>query len=145
MSQKYRQQGYQDSASRTSEPRRSPRSSVSREGPRSPRMPGMRKVVKCANCGTAVSTKLSEITSLTQCPKCSSDLHSCKNCAYFDPSARFECSQPISQRVSPKDRSVDCEFFEIRSSVEKITTSNTGQKANPADARDAFENLFKKL
>lgn len=142
MSQKYRQQGYQDSNRETPEPRRSPRSSVAREGPRSPRMPGMRKVVKCANCGTVVSTRLSEITPSSQCPKCSADLHSCKNCAYFDPSARFECSQPIQVRVSPKDRRADCEFFEIRSSVEKITTSS---QTNPAEARSAFENLFKNL
>ena len=145
MTQKYRQQGYQDFDRKESEPRRSPRSSVSRDGPRSPRMPGLRKVVKCSNCGTAVSAKNSdEITSESQCPKCSADLHSCKNCAYFDPGVRFECSQPIPQRVSPKDKSVDCEFFEIRSSVEKITTSSQA-KADPTDARDAFENLFKKL
>ena len=141
MTQKYRQQGYQDFDRKESEPRRSPRSSVSRDGPRSPRMPGLRKVVKCSNCGTAVSAKNSEITPESQCLKCSADLHSCKNCAYFDPAERFECSQPISQRVSPKDRGVDCEFFEIRSSVEKITTSV--QKTDPVDARDAFENLFK--
>jgi hypothetical protein len=142
MSQKYRQQGYQDFDRKVSEPRRSPRNSASREGPRSPRMPGMRKVVKCANCGTAVSPKLGEITPAVQCPKCSADLHSCKNCAYFDPGARFECSQPITQRVSPKDKSADCELFEIRSSVEKITTSSQA-KVDPTDARDAFENLFK--
>ncbi len=138
MTRKYRQQGYQDSPGRT-EPRRRERSAVSREGPRSPKMPGLRRVIKCAMCGGKLPLSFDEVRLTSQCTRCSADLHSCKNCVFFNPTSRFECEQPISGRISPKDKRADCEFFEIRSSVEKITT-NTQTTVDP---RQAFENLFK--
>ena len=62
-------------------------------------------------------------------------------CVHFDPSSRFECRQPVPARVSPKDALNVCTFYEIRQSVERETTSG-GVRAN--NARQAFENLFKK-
>lgn len=140
MSRKYRQPGYQ---SNSNEPRRRPRQdrSVSREGPRSPKMPGLDRVVKCSICGSKLPLTMDEVTYTTECPSCSGDLHSCKNCVYFNPAARFECEQPITARISPKDKRADCEFFQIRSTVEKVTSSS---RIDPGNARDAFENLFKK-
>jgi len=138
MSRKYRQQGYQDSAGR-SEPRRREKSTVSREGPRSPKMPGLGRVIRCAMCGGRLPLSFDEVRLDSQCPSCSADLHSCKNCVFFNPTSRFECEQPIAGRISPKDKRAHCEYFEIRSSVEKITT-NTQTTVDP---RQAFENLFK--
>jgi hypothetical protein len=137
MSRKYRQQGYQDSVkektvSKDTQPR------VQREGPRSPQMPGMQRVVKCSACGSRLSTE-DPIEYASQCPKCNSDLHCCRNCVNFNPTARFECAEPIPNRISPKHTRAQCEFFRIRETVEKITTSNSGA----VDPRDAFENLFK--
>ncbi|MFZ0429738.1 MAG: hypothetical protein WAO20_16600 [Acidobacteriota bacterium] len=82
----------------------------------------------------------------SQCPQCSADLHSCKNCVFFNPASRFECEEPIPQRISPKDKRADCTFFEIRSTVEKITSSATASpvQTGPQDPREAFENLFKR-
>ena len=140
MSRKYRQQGYQDNEE-TRERTRAPRPSTFREGPRSPRMPGMKKTTKCAMCGTVLPPSFGEISYLSRCPSCGSDLHCCKNCVHFDPASRFECSQPIPKRISPKDKRADCEFFDIRSTVEKIVSSSQDR---PVDARAAFENLFKK-
>ena len=79
---------------------------------------------------------------LGQCPKCGFDLHACKQCEHFDPSSRFECSQPIPERISPKDKRNDCTFYSIRVRLEKETSSKQAQRPN--DARQAFENLFKK-
>lgn len=143
MSRKYRQPGYQDHDRNGEESasRRSERPRTFRDGPRSPRMPGMQRVIKCAMCGKRLPPGLDEITYATQCPECAADLHTCKNCVFFNPAARFECEQPIPKRVSPKDRRNDCEFFEVRSTVERETTSG---KLSPADARQAFENLFKR-
>jgi len=75
------------------------------------------------------------------CSKCGLALHSCKMCVHFDPSSRFECRQPIPARVFPKDGPNHCSFYEIRQAVERETTSG-GVRAT--DARQAFENLFKK-
>ena len=35
----------------------------------------------------------------SRCPKCGADLHTCRNCRHFDTAARFECSQPIKERM----------------------------------------------
>lgn len=140
VSRKYRQQGYQDEPSRPSAERR-PRGRKKGEGPRSPLMPGFHKVIRCSLCGHRLPQSLSDIETSTTCPKCEACLHSCKNCVYFDPASRFECTRPINQRTSRKDEGNQCEEFEIRTTVEKVVT---GAVANPQDARDAFENLFKK-
>ena len=79
--------------------------------------------------------------SAAKCPKCGFELHSCKQCAYFDPSSRFECSQPIPERIPRKDARNDCTFYAMRVMVEK-ETSTPGAKVQ--DARQAFDNLFKK-
>jgi len=84
-------------------------------------------------------TQLSE--PLGQCPKCGFELHSCKQCANFDPSSRFECMQPVPERIAKKDARNECSFFSISVRVEKQTS--TGSAAGPNDARRAFDNLFK--
>ena len=140
MSRKYRQQGYQDAPSDSSGKRRSqPRGH--REGPKSPQMPGVQEVRRCSICGAKLSQSLTDVQVLSKCPKCNAALHSCKHCVFLDPTKRFECSEPITERISPKDAQNKCQYFEFRTTVEKVVT--TGSQ-DPQDVRDAFENLFKK-
>jgi hypothetical protein len=108
-------------------------------GPRPLNMPGTRTVSRCAECG-ALLENLSE--TLGQCRKCGFELHSCKQCEHFDPSSRFECNQRIPERIFPKDKRNECSFFSMRVRLEKETSSKPAQRPN--DARQAFENLFKK-
>jgi hypothetical protein len=139
---KYRQRGYQDSGREPQKKLEQPAGPSRKDttyGPRPLNMPGTRTVSRCAQCGTL----LQSITEpLGQCPKCGFDLHSCKQCEHFDPSNRFECNQPIPERISPKDKRNDCSFYSMRVSLEKETSSKG--MARPNDARQAFENLFKK-
>ena len=76
-----------------------------------------------------------------RCLKCGFELHSCKQCSYFDPSSRFECTQPIPERIRKKDARNECTFYSISVRVEKQTS--TGASSRPNDARKAFDNLFK--
>ena len=140
MSKKYRQQGYQDDSSEQQGKSR-PQPRAQREGPRSPQMPGFHLVRRCAMCGAQLPRSFSDIEVSSQCPKCDAALHTCKNCVNLDPASRFECSQPITERISPKDVQNDCRYFEGRTTVEKMTTTGS-QK--PENARDAFDDLFKK-
>ncbi len=137
---KYRQRGYQDSGR---EPQKKlekpPPKKDNTFGPRPINMPGTRTVSRCAECG-ALLQNLAE--PLGQCPKCGFHLHACKQCEHFDPSSRFECNQPIPKRISPKDKRNDCSFYSMRVMIEKETSSKPAQRPN--DARQAFENLFKK-
>jgi hypothetical protein len=148
---KYRQHGYQD---RDREPRGEPKSEQPRKapaerksgppkwdhalGPKPVNLPGTRAVSRCAQCGTV----LQGMTSDGKCPKCAFELHSCKQCTYFDPGSRFECMQPVKERVAKKDARNECGSYEIRVTREKETS--TPASLRPSDARAAFDNLFKK-
>jgi hypothetical protein len=147
---KYRQHGYQD-RDREDKPRKEsgeksgqkppPVPPARRDysmGPKPVNMPGTRDVSRCAQCGTV----LTSIPPTGLCPKCSFELHSCKQCMYFDPGSRFECMQPVPERVAKKDTRNNCTFYEIRVTREKETS--TPASLRPNDARQAFENLFKK-
>jgi hypothetical protein len=140
---KYRQHGYQDH-DREDKPRPGSGEKEIREKP-APIPParrdyslGPKPVSRCAQCGTV----LQAIPPTGLCPKCGFELHSCKQCMYFDPGSRFECMQPIKERIAKKDVRNDCTFFEIRVTREKETS--TPASLRPNDARQAFENLFKK-
>jgi hypothetical protein len=50
--------------------------------------------------------------------------------------------QPVKERVAKKDERNNCEFYEIRVTREKETS--TPVAARPKDARAAFDALFKK-
>jgi hypothetical protein len=140
---KYRQHGYQDSG-REPQKRTESQSGPARKnndntyGPRPLNMPGSRTVSRCAQCGTVLHANPQP---LGPCAKCGFELHSCKQCEHFDPSSRFECNQPIPERISPKDRRNDCSFYSMRVALEKETSSKG--TARPNSARAAFDNLFK--
>jgi len=142
---KYRQHGYQDRDDKDKDKSRQnssdgpARKKDDTFGPRAMQMPASTNVSRCAQCGTLLRS-LPEPVGV--CPKCGFELHSCKQCSYFDPSSRFECTQPIPQRIPRKDMRNDCSFYAISVRVEKETS--TPAQARPADARQAFENLFKK-
>ena len=138
MSRKYRQQGYMsEEGEGSAQQKGQPRSS--REGPRSPKMTNFQQIFRCKSCGKAVPPSFEEILCETNCPNCQSSLHTCTNCVFFDPAGRFECTKPITRRVTPKDSANKCRYFEARTTVEKQTTSNSEHE----DPRDAFERLFK--
>lgn len=136
---KYRQPGYMD---RNEEPqKRSAPQAPKRDntfGPRPLQMAATRTVSRCAQCGTVLQGFAEPAG---RCAKCGFELHSCKQCTNFDPASRFECTQPIPERIPRKDARNDCKFYSMRVMVEKETSTSA---ARTDDARKAFENLFKK-
>ena len=132
---KYRQQGYQSDRSQDPQPRRgdTPRSDAPRGG-----MLAQRTVSRCGACGELLP---SATGSLEACPSCRAAIHACRQCAHFDTSWRFQCTEPIPQRIEDKAARNDCASFTLRVSVEK-NASPDGTSA--ADIRRAFDNLFKK-
>ena len=136
---KYRQRGYMDSdrEPQRPKPQSKPQSKhEQREGPRSPRMMAYGETLKCAACGAKASPNINFDGT---CPKCNADLHTCRQCTYFDPGARFECRKSIPARIVNKNARNTCELFAARVVVERETSSGP-----PTDARQAFANLFKK-
>lgn len=140
---KYRQQGYRDSGGdkpdRSEPPRRpEPPPPPDPGAPRATRMLGSRTVSRCAECGTLLPTATE---ALGQCPKCRRELHSCRQCTHFDPGRRFECTQPIPERLPDKSARNDCPFFALRVMVERDASAGAPR---PEDARRAFGNLFRR-
>lgn len=132
---KYRQRGYRESEREPQRP--TPQSKPrDREGPRSPQMMAFGQTVKCAACGAKAPPNINVDSS---CSKCNAHLHTCRQCTYLDPSARFECSKSITARIVNKTAPNTCELFAARTVVERETSSGP-----PTDARQAFAKLFKK-
>lgn len=136
---KYRQRGYQDAGDERAKQSADRPIKKDTFGPRPLNMPATHTVSRCAQCGTLLPAGIEPDSN---CPKCGIALHSCRQCTYFDTSSRFECSQPITERIPRKDERNQCSFYSMRVRVEKETS--TPVAATPQDARKAFENLFKK-
>lgn len=136
---KYRQRGYMESDREPQRPKPQSKSQSKpqdREGPRSPKMMAFGEAVKCAACGAKAPPNISFESS---CAKCHADLHTCRQCTYFDPAAHFECRKSIPARIVNKNARNTCELFTPRTVVERETSSGP-----PTDARQAFAKLFKK-
>ena len=93
---------------------------------------------RCAECGSVLPITAE---SLTQCPQCRAELHACRQCAHFDPARRFQCTQPIVERIEDKRARNECTAFSLMVTVERDTS---GGAVRPEDARRTFGNLFKK-
>jgi hypothetical protein len=106
---------------------------------RGPSVPGFREVIRCARCGNVTADAIGPES---RCKRCGAELHSCAQCESFDTGARFECTQTILVRISPKDARNACELFSPRVTVERETHSQV-QAAAPSGAKKAFDDLFK--
>ncbi len=149
---RYKQNGYMESERDTSpfrddRPRQpsGPKPPLDITGPRLPRMVQTVTASRCYNCST---TFPSGVDFHGTCPKCQVALHCCKQCSHFEPSTRFQCLKPIPVRISPKDAANQCEFFASTVTVARESTTAAGPASTnprtPADARAAFDSLFKK-
>jgi hypothetical protein len=128
---RYRQPGYRSNATPQQGRREPPAVSRPTEAIRT------RGVSRCAECGAALPVAAG---SLIQCPSCRAELHACRQCASFDPGQRFECTQPVAERIADKRSRNECASFSLRVSVERDTS---GGAMRPDDARRGFKNLFK--
>ena len=134
---KYRQKDYRGSAPSGGGERREP--------PRPPAGGGgtfgilrNKPTSRCAECGGVLPITAD---SLAQCPHCRAELRACRQCAHFDPARRFECAQPIVERVADKRARNECSAFSLMVTVERDTS---GGSTRPEDVRRSFGNLFKK-
>jgi hypothetical protein len=152
LERKYKQRGYM-SAEKPPKKEKRPLEGHPRQdqiGPRTPRMVGTITRARCSNCGTVLQPGFDP---KGKCPRCAFELHACKQCAYFDTAARFECMQPVTERIAKKDQRNECTFYEFRTTIEKDTAPSAPvvsqsaapeRSSRPRDARQQFEDLFKK-
>jgi len=147
---KYRQRGYMDdsrdreprekSAPKPQEPRAPGRQLQSEKGPKTPNLMSSHEVFRCSRCGNLLALP---VEADGRCTRCGVDLHSCIQCASFDTSARFECSQTaLTARVAPKDEKNTCTYFAPRTTVERQTSTPAQQSPATNSAKKAFDDLF---
>src|SRR5262252_7428230 len=140
---KYRQRGYQDDPRDREQSREktAPKPAEPRApGPKTPNLMGSHEVFRCARCGNRLALP---VEADGRCGKCGVALHSCIQCVSFDTSARFECTQPLTARVSPKDERNTCALFAPRTTIERQTSTPASQSPETNSARRAFDDLFK--
>jgi predicted RNA-binding Zn-ribbon protein involved in translation (DUF1610 family) len=139
MSRKYKQSGYMsdDGGDRPARPSK-PQPRPEREGPRGRGLGAPTATVfRCRACGGKVRS--GEVALDSTCGSCGADLHCCSNCRHFDPGTRFECRQPIPERISSKTRRNRCELFAPRETQEFDRGRSGGGGDDP---RSAFDALF---
>ncbi len=93
----------------------------------------------CFSCHTQVELAPGErIGFRDECDRCGTDLHVCRNCTFYDPSAYNECRESQAERVDDRERANRCEWF-------SPGTGEGGARAREQDqARSKLDSLFKK-
>lgn len=137
---KYRHRGYMESEGE-SRGRSAPRTPKTEGAPRGRGIDLDKSVVfACRVCGEK-RRDLDEIRPETLCSRCGTPLHACRQCAHFDTAARWECTEPIAQRITSKSASNQCSVY---SPARTFDLAGSRAEATPDDARTAFDRLFKK-
>jgi hypothetical protein len=132
---KYRQQGYRNPGSGPDSARRDPPPSAPQ---RSGGMLARHTVSRCGACGAVLPIATA---TLEQCPSCRAAIRACRQCTHLDTSRRFECEEPIVERIADKNARNDCAAFSLRVTVERDASPDS---TRPGDIRRGFDNLFKK-
>jgi hypothetical protein len=135
---KYKQQGYRSQPNRDTDRRPPPPPRPPSDAPRSGGMLAAKTLSRCAGCGAVLPIANS---TLEQCPQCRAAIHACAQCTHFDTSRRFECTQPVIERVTDKNARNECDGFALRVTVERDASPDS---TRPGDIRRGFDNLFKK-
>jgi hypothetical protein len=165
---KFRQHGYQDgnaggTESKTGSSGRPltehfppPRHVMDVTAPRLPRLVRNVTATRCFACSYALPDGFDFAE---PCPKCAAALRCCKQCAFFDSAAHFQCTREIPERIAAKDKVNSCELFSPRVTIARdsnpppappkpvAAAAAAPERSVPRSvhaARLAFENLFKK-
>lgn len=87
---------------------------------------------------------MDEVGITDKCRNCEADLHTCRNCKFFDPGAANQCMRPVPVRVEGKNTKNMCSLFSPKILVEKAVEEEPKEAASAVDsARKAFDDLFK--
>jgi hypothetical protein len=96
--------------------------------------------MSCWKCGATIDLKPGErFTSRDECAQCGSDLHSCRNCRFYDTSKNNQCAEPQAEWVRDKEAANYCDYFEPSSgSTARAPTSSASE-----NAKKKFDSLFR--
>ncbi len=80
----------------------------------------------------------SRVLSRDTCPKCDYDLHSCRNCQFYDPSKHNQCAEPQAEWVRDKEAANYCDYF----SPSPVLSAGKRSLSPAENAKKRFNSLF---
>jgi len=94
-------------------------------------------IISCHRCHKDTGLDAhSSVYRSSECPFCSADLRCCKMCRFYDAKSYNECRESQAERITEKNKSNFCGFFELNTNI-----NHEAQKSNQLSAAEA---LFKK-
>lgn len=95
-----------------------------------------RESLNCWHCGTHLDAIPLPIGRREECPHCSSSLHVCRMCDFYDTAASKRCREPMADEVTDKERANFCDYFRPHAGL----TADADREA--ANARAKLAALF---
>ena len=89
----------------------------------------------CFKCGHEIDFNRIKMQRTDLCPHCSSDLHVCKNCEYWDEGSHNQCREHVTEFITDRERANYCTHFNFRNGAAEVD--------DVSDAKAKLENLFK--
>lgn len=65
----------------------------------------------CYRCGYDLSELTLPLSRLDLCPSCSTELHVCRLCSFYDPAVAKSCREDDAEEVKEKARANFCDYF----------------------------------
>lgn len=65
----------------------------------------------CYRCGYDLSELSLPLSRLDLCPSCSTELHACRMCSFYDPAVAKACREDDAEEVKEKERANFCDYF----------------------------------
>jgi hypothetical protein len=90
----------------------------------------------CHKCGNPTEL-VDKVKRADTCEHCGADMHSCKNCKFFDPMVHNQCRESITTWEPDKEKANFCTYF--------VPREGEAEEAEDRDkALSKLEALFKK-
>jgi hypothetical protein len=77
------------------------------------------------------------------CEDCGKDLRVCKNCRFYLPGSRGDCSESSADPPAEKDRANFCDWFSLNPAYRKASAGRREERDGARAAKAAFDELFK--
>lgn len=77
-----------------------------------------------------------KITRTEECPYCSTALHCCRMCSFYDPKVYNECRENNAERIVDKEKANFCDYFNLSDKLKEATSKE--------ELLDLAASLFKK-
>ena len=95
------------------------------------------KNITCYHCNKSIPILGAfKIVRTEECPYCSTSLHCCRMCTFYDPKVYNECRESNADRIVDKEKANFCDYFNLSDG------SNVGDSKE--DLLDKAGSLFKK-